>query len=179
MRPTPEWFPCSPALPSSPGPLTPTPHRRKTDTAAILGPAGVRAILAALAAAGHASVPTVAIGGIDAANAAAVLAQARAPRKALDGLAVVSAIVASPRPAAAAARLLSTVLRARLPPVIASMRRTTPVSHNMTNLVGCLPAMRRRRRLLTLYLLCPGCPKLGRQRCPRRGRQPHHGKRRA
>ncbi|KAM4060179.1 hydroxyethylthiazole kinase family protein [Hirsutella rhossiliensis] len=107
----------------------------KTDTATILGPAGVGAILAALAAAGHASVPTVAIGGIDAANAPAVLAHASAPRKPLDGLAVVSAIVAAADPAAAAARLLSAVLRARVPLVVERVARATPVSHNMTNLV--------------------------------------------
>ncbi|UNI14176.1 thiamine biosynthetic bifunctional enzyme [Purpureocillium takamizusanense] len=118
----------------------------KKDTKAIIGPHGVRDILAALAAAGHASVPTVCIGGINASNAGDVLLLAAAattttttsgstPAKSLDGVAVVSALVAAPDPADAARHLLGQVLRARVPDVVRSVAATTPLSHNMTNLV--------------------------------------------
>ena len=107
----------------------------KKDTKSIIGPHGVRDILAALAAAGHGSVPTVCIGGVNASNAGDVLAASSSPAKSLDGVAVVSALVAAPDPADAARRLLGQVLRARGPDVVRSVAATTPLSHNMTNLV--------------------------------------------
>ncbi|KEY65222.1 hypothetical protein S7711_09349 [Stachybotrys chartarum IBT 7711] len=108
----------------------------KKDTKNILGPAGIRAILSALAAAGYASVPTVCIGGVNASNARAVLsASSASPAKSLDGVAVVSALVAAPDPAAAARRLLSEVLLAKVPDVIRAVARKTPLTHNITNLV--------------------------------------------
>ena len=78
---------------ASPVFTTPT----KTDTAPPLGLAGLRAIRRAV------QLPLVAIGGINADNAAAVL------RAGADGLAVVSAIVSAPCPRTAAA-----VLRQRI-----------------------------------------------------------------
>ncbi|PFH58794.1 hypothetical protein XA68_13210 [Ophiocordyceps unilateralis] len=111
--------------------VTPT----KSNTRAVLGPAGVRVILAALAEAGHGAVPAVAIGGIDAANAARVLALSRAPAKPLDGLAVVRAVVAASDPASAAAHLRSAVLVSRVGHVVACIAAAAPLSHNMTNLV--------------------------------------------
>ncbi|KJZ74080.1 hypothetical protein HIM_06529 [Hirsutella minnesotensis 3608] len=107
----------------------------KTDTPAILGPEGVQAVLSALVEAGYASVPTVAIGGIDTENAMSVLSGSQDPRKGLDGVAVVSAIISASEPMAAAQSLHSTVLRSRIPNVIGSIARTKPLSHNMTNLV--------------------------------------------
>ena len=74
---------------ASPVFTTPT----KTDTAPPLGLAGLRAIRRAV------QLPLVAIGGINADNAAAVL------RAGADGLAVVSAIVSAPCPRTAAAGL--------------------------------------------------------------------------
>lgn len=67
----------------------------KTDTAPALGLDGVRALLAARPA----GLPVVAIGGINATNAAEVIATG------VDGICVVSAIAAATRPREAAARL--------------------------------------------------------------------------
>ena len=67
----------------------------KTDTAPALGLEGVRELLAARPA----DLPAVAIGGINATNAAEVIATG------VDGICVVSAIAAAPRPREAAARL--------------------------------------------------------------------------
>jgi thiamine-phosphate pyrophosphorylase len=73
----------------------------KTDTAPALGLDGVRAIRAAV------RVPVVAIGGINATNAADVI------RAGADGICVVSAIVSAPDPAAAAASLRRLIEGAR------------------------------------------------------------------
>ena len=67
----------------------------KTDTAPALGLEGVRKLLAARPA----GLPAVAIGGINATNAAEVIATG------VDGICVVSAIAAATRPREAAARL--------------------------------------------------------------------------
>ncbi|KAL2693856.1 hypothetical protein Neosp_000422 [[Neocosmospora] mangrovei] len=107
----------------------------KKDTKSIIGPSGVRDILSALAAAGHGAVPTVCIGGVNGSNAGSVLTAARSPTKALDGVAVVSAIIAAPDPAAASRDLLSQVITARIPEVVGAVANTTPLTHNMTNLV--------------------------------------------
>ncbi|KAH6998687.1 Hydroxyethylthiazole kinase family-domain-containing protein [Ilyonectria sp. MPI-CAGE-AT-0026] len=107
----------------------------KKDTKSIIGPSGVRDILAALAAAGHGAVPTVCIGGVNASNAGPVIAGCRAAAKALDGIAVVSAIVAAKDPAAAARDLLAKVTVAMIPQVVRAVAETTPLTHNMTNLV--------------------------------------------
>lgn len=80
--------------------------------------------------------PTVCIGGINASNTAPVLASAGSPSKALDGVAVVSALIAAPDPAAAARDLLAKVIVAKIPEVIRAVADKTPLSHNMTNLVS-------------------------------------------
>ncbi|KAK1240671.1 hypothetical protein MKX07_006104 [Trichoderma sp. CBMAI-0711] len=110
----------------------------KKDTKSIIGPSGIRSILQALSSssAGHASIPTVCIGGINARNATAVLLESSAaPQKSLDGIAVVSALVAADDPAAAARDLLAKVVTGRVPDVLRAVAETTPLSHNMTNLV--------------------------------------------
>ncbi|KAI8671490.1 hypothetical protein NCS57_00624400 [Fusarium keratoplasticum] len=107
----------------------------KKDTKSIIGPSGVREILSALAAAGHGAVPTVCIGGVNGSNAGSVLTAARSPTKALDGVAVVSAIIAAPDPAAASRHLLSQVITAKIPEVVGAVANSTPLTHNMTNLV--------------------------------------------
>lgn len=115
--------------------LTRSSASSKKDTKSIIGPSGVRDILAALAAAGHGAVPTVCIGGVNASNAGPVIAGCRAAAKALDGIAVVSAIVAAADPAAAARDLLAKVTVAMIPQVVRAVAETTPLTHNMTNLV--------------------------------------------
>ncbi|KAK3185434.1 thiamine biosynthetic bifunctional enzyme [Lecanicillium sp. MT-2017a] len=108
----------------------------KKDTKSIVGPSGIRDILSAMHDAGHGAVPTVCIGGINAGNTAAVLAQSSAaPKKSLDGVAVVSALIAADDPAAAARDLAGKVAVAGIPLAIGAVARTTPLSHNMTNLV--------------------------------------------
>ncbi|KAG8666237.1 thiamine biosynthetic bifunctional enzyme [Fusarium poae] len=107
----------------------------KKDTKSIIGPSGVRDILSALHSAGYGSIPTVCIGGINASNTTPVLTSASSPSKALDGVAVVSALIAAPDPAAAARDLLGKVVIAKIPEVIRAVVDKTPLSHNMTNLV--------------------------------------------
>ncbi|KAG6029013.1 hypothetical protein E4U41_000509, partial [Claviceps citrina] len=107
----------------------------KKDTKSIIGPPGVRDILHALHQAGYSSTPTVCIGGLNASNAGAVLAQSASPHKRLDGVAVVSALVAADDPAAVARDLLGQVICAKIPDVVAAVASKTPLSHNMTNLV--------------------------------------------
>jgi thiamine-phosphate diphosphorylase / hydroxyethylthiazole kinase len=76
---------------------------------------------------------------VNASNTRTVLAQSSAgPRKSLDGVAVVSALVAAPDPAAVARDLLAQVVAAKVPDVISAVAKTTPLSHNMTNLVSAL-----------------------------------------
>lgn len=108
----------------------------KKDTKSIIGPAGVSSILSALVSAGYGSIQTVCIGGVNASNARQVLTQSVSPRKALDGIAIVSAIVAAADPAAAARDLLGQVVSAKVPDVVRAVAEKTPLSHNMTNLVS-------------------------------------------
>ncbi|KZZ97609.1 Hydroxyethylthiazole kinase [Moelleriella libera RCEF 2490] len=122
---------------------------RKRDTKSIIGPAGVSEILHALRRRvddGSPATPTVCIGGINASNAASVLAQttslsSSSPSSSsqggsfLDGIAVVSAIMASPDPASAARNLASIVMTAKIPRVVRAVAAKNPLSHNMTNLV--------------------------------------------
>jgi thiamine-phosphate diphosphorylase/hydroxyethylthiazole kinase len=89
--------------------------------------------------AGYAATPTVCIGGVNASNTDAVLAQSASLHKALDGVAVVSAIIAAPDPAAVSRDLLGKTIRARIPRVVGAVGSKTPLSHNMTNLVGFPP----------------------------------------
>ncbi|KAM9879052.1 hypothetical protein VD0002_g4507 [Verticillium dahliae] len=134
----------------------------KTNTKHVIGTAGLRAILDGLARdddAAAAAVRTVCIGGIHAGNVQRVLYQSAAPAKALDGVAVVSAVVAAAHPCAAARSLLTLVrspppfargvlapgspavaasadaVLALVPGVIRAVAAQAPLSHNMTNLV--------------------------------------------
>lgn len=108
----------------------------KKDTKSILGPAGVKSILVAMDSAGYGAVPTVCIGGVNTGNTATVLRQSSAaPRKSLDGVAVVSAIIAAEDPAAASRDLLGQVAVGKIADVVGAVAKTAPLSHNMTNLV--------------------------------------------
>ncbi|KAK4540201.1 hypothetical protein LTR36_009699 [Oleoguttula mirabilis] len=125
----------------------------KENTKSIIGTAGVQHILAELHKAGH-DVKTVCIGGINASNTQRVLYQCAAPQKQLDGVAVVSAIMASSEPKQAATHLrklvsqpppfASTAAKPQLsraeiitkaPSIIKRMAEKKPLCHNMTNLV--------------------------------------------
>ncbi|TKA74907.1 hypothetical protein B0A55_03759 [Friedmanniomyces simplex] len=126
----------------------------KENTKSIIGTAGVQQILNELDAQGHSDVKTVAIGGINAGNARRIMYQCASPQKQLDGVAVVSAIMASDDPNQAAHNLQDLISRpppfassaskqqlsrddliAKVPSIIARMASKKPLCHNMTNLV--------------------------------------------
>ncbi|KAJ9639333.1 thiamine biosynthetic bifunctional enzyme [Coniosporium tulheliwenetii] len=126
----------------------------KENTKAIIGTAGTRDILDSLASLNQ-QVSTVCIGGINASNAQRVLYQSRSLSKGLDGIAVVSAIMAAPDPRGAAEELrklvtqpprfaaendekrvhtVEEILR-QVPEIVAKVAQQIPLCHNMTNLV--------------------------------------------
>lgn len=142
----------------------------KTNTKHVVGTAGIQRMLQAMAAAGFGDVPTVCIGGVNTSNARRVVFQGGFDgrdgenAKALDGVAVVSAIMGAANPGAAAAALAEQVRLGKtqgptafyrapaapltpftsptsLPPtaaiqrILQALHETTPLSHNMTNLV--------------------------------------------
>ena len=129
----------------------------KKNTKHVMGPEGLRRTLEVLYENGHGRVPTVCIGGINASNTSQVLFRGCPPENPLDGIAVVSAIVAAQDPQAASRELLglvraATALRQGLrsgmstattkeeilelvPEAIRAVHELKPLSHNMTNLV--------------------------------------------
>ena len=128
---------------------TPTKENPKS----VIGTAGVQLVLASLAEKGL-DVKTVCIGGINASNAQRVLYQSASKQKKLDGIAVVSAIVAAPDARLAASKLRELVktpppfassstqpplstgdIIARAPDIVKRMAGRKPLCHNMTNLV--------------------------------------------
>ncbi|PYH43135.1 bifunctional hydroxyethylthiazole kinase/thiamine-phosphate diphosphorylase [Aspergillus saccharolyticus JOP 1030-1] len=126
----------------------------KTNTKLILGTAGTQAILEAISDTGR-TVGTVSIGGINQSNVQRVLYQSRAPKKALDGVAIVSAIMAADDPKAAAAEFVKLVahpppfvqsgpaastrdtatLIEQVPQAVQDMVKAHPLVHNMINYV--------------------------------------------
>lgn len=125
----------------------------KENTKSIIGTAGVQQILSSLASAGH-DVKTVCIGGVNASNAQRILYQTASPDKRLDGVAVVSAIMAPEDPTKAASKLSELIRQpppfatsavkpelsreiivAKAPEAIKRMASKKPLCHNMTNLV--------------------------------------------
>lgn len=99
--------------------------------------------------------PTVCIGGINADNIIPVLSQCRSPSKSLDGVAIVSAIMAASDPAAVSRDLVGKVAVAMIPQVLRRVAETTPLTHNMTNLVSvyqdsAIGVMRRLDEMLML-----------------------------
>ncbi|GAP90051.2 putative hydroxyethylthiazole kinase [Rosellinia necatrix] len=128
----------------------------KENTKSIIGVDGLQQILLQLAQAGSA-VKTVCIGGINASNVARVVWQSAAGGRSVDGVAVVSAIMAAADPAAAARALAGLAgappafargavtadqrsrPAARLvglaPDAVRAVAARRPLSHNMTNLV--------------------------------------------
>ena len=78
----------------------------KIDTKHIIGTAGVRNILDSIPSN---SVKTVAIGGLKASNVQRVLFQSRGESRSLDGVAVVSAIMAATDPKSATTNMVSVI----------------------------------------------------------------------
>jgi thiamine-phosphate diphosphorylase/hydroxyethylthiazole kinase len=128
---------------------TPTKENAKS----IIGTAGVQQILTSLADKKF-DVKTVCIGGINASNLQRVLYQSASPQKKLDGVAVVSAIIASDNPKQAASKIrelgaqpppfATSSTKSRLsreeivlkaPSIVKRMAEKKPLCHNMTNLV--------------------------------------------
>ncbi|KAI0430454.1 Hydroxyethylthiazole kinase family-domain-containing protein [Xylaria sp. FL1042] len=128
----------------------------KENTKSIIGVDGLQQILLQLARA-KSKVKTVCIGGINASNTSRIVWQSAAEGKSLDGVAVVSAIMAAADPEASA-RELSQLVKAPpafakgavtaeqqdrspqelvhlAPQVIQAVSKGKPLSHNMTNLV--------------------------------------------
>lgn len=125
----------------------------KTNTKTLLGIAGARAILKEMSDA--TSLGTVAIGGINHSNVQRVMYQTRSSEKGLDGVAIVSAIMAADDPKAATEELVKLVksppsfaltapvsrdnevesLLQEVPQIVRKMVEVHPVVHNMINVV--------------------------------------------
>jgi thiamine-phosphate diphosphorylase/hydroxyethylthiazole kinase len=137
----------------------------KTDTKSVLGPWGVRSILNAVDS--YPNLRTVCIGGLNASNIQTVIYQSESSTRFVDGIAVVSAIMAAQNPEAEARRLLQLIKTDPTFKVLAGGRLATeaedshepaigelmmralktvsdqqPLSHNMTNLVGSVFLLR-------------------------------------
>ncbi|KAL9117984.1 MAG: hypothetical protein Q9187_005476 [Circinaria calcarea] len=125
----------------------------KENVKSIIGTAGTREILDTLSI-DDLKTPTVAIGGINGSNIQRVVYQTKVGSKSLDGIAVVSAIIAADDPRSAASQLRDMIgqprpsivetaskaneveqLLAGVPKVIQQLKRAAPICHNMTNLV--------------------------------------------
>lgn len=125
----------------------------KENTKSIIGTAGVRNILHRLSTMDQ-NIPTVAIGGLNASNVQRVMFQSKSPKKGLDGVAIVSAIMAAKDPKAAATTLRKSIretpktmspkaaqnqsvetLLSQVPKIVKEVGIKSPLSHNMTNLV--------------------------------------------
>jgi thiamine-phosphate diphosphorylase/hydroxyethylthiazole kinase len=130
----------------------------KQDTKSIIGTKGLQEILGATATGTEKSIPCVAIGSINATNVQRVLHQSAHGTNRLNGVAVVSAIVASSDPQASALELLTLIkttpekyyaavppgvtastsvfdLLGQIPRIIKTHVTSSPLSHNMTNTV--------------------------------------------
>lgn len=120
----------------------------KDNTKSIIGTSGVQQILESLASSGH-DVKTVCIGGINASNVQRVLYQTASPKKSLDGVAIVSAIMASEKPKQSASHLRRLIsepppfanqaeksklspeqMVAKAPGIVAKMASKKPLCHN-------------------------------------------------
>ena len=135
-----------------------TPTKENTKT--IIGTAGVKNILDRLSMI-DVGIPTVAIGGLNLSNVERVMFQSKSPdkgldgpNKGLDGVAVVSAIMAAENPKSAAAALRKAIdtipetmshrakgnqsiaiMLIQIPGIVARLAHVSPLCHNMTNLV--------------------------------------------
>lgn len=85
---------------------------RKADTKAIIGIEGTKSILKSLATTRSKQLFTVAIGGISKANVQDVIFQSATTFRSLDGVAVISAVIAAQDPKSATVELLGLVKQA-------------------------------------------------------------------
>ncbi|RMZ74804.1 hypothetical protein DV737_g5727, partial [Chaetothyriales sp. CBS 132003] len=138
------------------GTMFPTPT--KTDTKAIIGTRGTQAILDACDTGTAKSVPCVAIGSINASNVQRVLHQSALGENRLNGVAIVSAIMASSDPQRAARELKNAItatrekvdlvhapaveplasvseMVAKVPSIVKAHATSSVLCHNMTNTV--------------------------------------------
>ena len=125
----------------------------KENTKSIIGTAGVKNILHRLSTMDQV-IPTVAIGGLNGTNIQRVMFQSKSPSKGLDGVAIVSAIMAAQDSKAAAVALRKSVnnipltmspaakenqkvetLLSQIPEIVKKLGIKSPLCHNMTNLV--------------------------------------------
>lgn len=125
----------------------------KKNTKSIIGIAGVRNILHRLSTMDQV-IPTVAIGGLNTTNVQRVMFQSKSPKKGLNGVAIVSAIMAAEDPKTAAAALLRSIngvpttmspkardnqsvetILSQIPNIVKELGAKSPLCHNMTNLV--------------------------------------------
>ncbi|KAL9130467.1 MAG: hypothetical protein Q9217_001339 [Psora testacea] len=125
----------------------------KTNSKSIIGAAGVRNILQRISSIDE-NMPTVAIGGLNASNVERIMFQSKSATKGLDGVAIVSAIMAAPDPRAAAGKLRQAIasvpttmspqaienttvesLLSQVPRIVEFIGQKSPLCHNMTNLV--------------------------------------------
>ena len=129
-----------------------TQQSSKTNTKSVLGTAGTQTVLDAIS---DATVGTVSIGGINHANVQRVIYQSQSPKKGLDGVAIVSAIMAADDPKAAAEELSKLIkspplfaltpisprtneaeaLLHEVPQIVRKMVEAHPLVHNMINFV--------------------------------------------
>lgn len=128
---------------------------RKTNTKNIIGTAGVKTILDSISHLNR-TVGTVGIGGINLSNVQRVLYQSAATNKALDGVAVVSAIMAADDPKSVAEQFKHVIatppafitrspetssavdvnaLAATVPEVVQKVVKFHPIVHSMINFV--------------------------------------------
>lgn len=133
-------------------------RQSKKDTKDIIGTLGTKLILEHLCTMTNVprKIATVAIGGINKSNIQRVLFKSKAPQRALDGVAVVSGVMAADDPTSAARelRLLGNStpsfvfgffdgssahdtqsILAKVPNVVGQLARKGILSHNMTNQV--------------------------------------------
>lgn len=107
----------------------------KTNTKNIIGTAGTQAILEAIST--SRPVGTVSIGGINLSNVQRVLYQSQSSKKGVDGVAIVSAIVAADDPAAAAAEFSKAI---KSPPAFATVPRA-PRANEASSLLAEVPGI--------------------------------------
>ncbi|KAJ5591509.1 uncharacterized protein N7459_001878 [Penicillium hispanicum] len=108
----------------------------KTNTKSVIGTAGTQAILHAISDA--TSVGTVSIGGINHSNVQRVIYQSKSPSKGLDGVAIVSGIMAADDPKASAeqfANLINTSPRFALTPQVARANEVEALLHEVPQVV--------------------------------------------
>lgn len=134
--------------------MKPLTNGRKTNTKSIIGTSGTQGILDYMTQNGL-EMGTVAIGGINLSNVQRVLYQSQASRKGLNGVAIVSAIMAADDPQAAAGEFARRIkapapfatlpkapraneaasLLEEVPGVVREVVKAHPLAHNMINYV--------------------------------------------